>query len=515
MIALNKSTLRLFSYVTLAVVVYSTARASSTKPQQPEAQRLIGEAEIISRSFSPEERADLLLDMLGTPAGTVPDTGKRWSLELFSISKLQLRPGPYRAAIQKNALIDLANVDASEAAKLFKSQDTPDMLSDKVLTEDYRTWAARALFPKLWSQSGMASLPKIKELADWLGSTGEYPFFAMIGIVQGAAKADRVTADGLVSDAVGYYERMSTPFLNRHQEFVPFILGTADYVRPSLVTQCIQAELEVFDKERKNADENSVKFVLQATNSQHTVQFNDEAEYDVYRLLPIINRLDPNWAKEVKDKYTTLKYLPESPDSGPIRTTGVAVMPGESVSNADVAAAMDDHRLFQVSMLANSDPQRAAQIIGTIQDPGRKAVAEATLLGAYSSDPKQASQWRDDAQAELDHLPAGKIKLKLLVALANLAVVQHKQEVALGLFNKAFDLGELLFNMDIKENPGKMAYTVEGEEELASLVTDFCKDNALRPAALDQTRGIHNDVLKAKLLVAAAKGTLSQTPHAE
>lgn len=505
----NRASLPILSLSLVAFLLASGTAESRPRVQKPEGQRLITEAEAISRGFSPEERADLLLDILDTPAGSVPESGRSWSLELYSISKNQLTLGAYRAAIQKNALIDLAKVDPSEAAKLFKTQDTPDMWNQPVLMEDYRAWVARTLFPKLWSHSGMGSLPGIKEFADWLGSTGEYPYVAMIGVVQSVAKVDGAAAEGLVSDAVAFY-KTDPPFVNKHREFTPFILGIADHVRPSLVSTAIEAELDALDAEKKKADANQVKYAIQATGSQGTVQFSQQAEYMVYRLLPLINRLDPNWAKQVKEKYEVLRYLPQTADAGATRVTGVAVMPDKQASGADIAAAMDDHRLFQVSTLAQSDPKQAAEIAASIQDPGRRAVAQAVLIPSYDKlDSQRADGWREGAAAELDHLPPGKTKLKLLVALANAALGEGKRELALDLFGKAFDLGQMLFAQDLKENPGKMAYATDGEEDLAVLVTDFSKDRKVRTAVIEQTRQVRNDVLKAKLLVAAAKGALS------
>jgi hypothetical protein len=505
------SRLLLLPAVLVALLLVPVIHAKSRQArQEPEGQRLITEAEGIARGFSPEERADLLLDMLETPMGDFPAQGKSWSLELFSISKKQLRPGAYRAAIQKNALIHLAKLDPLEAAKLFKTQDTPDMWDQPVLMEDYRTWVARTLFPKLWSQSGVSSLPKIKKLADWLGSTGEYPYVAMIGIVQSVAKLDRNSAEGLVSDAIRFY-RTDPPFVNKHREFTPFILGIADQVRSSLVTSAIEAELDALDAEKKKSDGNEIKYTIQASSAQGTVQFNQQAEFVVYRLLPLINRLDPTWAKEVKDKYEVLKYLPATANGSSPRVTGVAVMPDSQASAADIAAAMDEHRLLQISTLMQSDPRQAAEIAASVQEPGRHAVAEAMLIPAYDQlDPKKADDWRTQATAELDHLPAGKTKLKLIIALADAALSEKKFQAALQLFDSAFDLGQTLVIQDLKDNPGKMAYAANGEEELAGVVADFSKYRNVRNDVVEQTRLVHDDVLKAKLLVAAAKGILSQ-----
>lgn len=501
-------------FLILSVICVSPVKADSHKAESPDADHLIAEANVISRDFTPEERANLLLDILDTPLGTSPTQGEKWSLELFSISKNQLRPGSYRAATQKNALVALAKIDSSEAAKLFKSQDTPDMWNEPVPAEDYRTWAARTLFPRLWAKSGMRSLPEIRELSSWLGLTGEYPYVAMIPIVLAVAKIDKGAADGLIAAAIGFY-RTDLPFLNKYREFTPFILGIAEAVRPSLVSRAIQAELDELDADKKDAEANQVKYVFQVTNSRRTVQFSQQSEYVLYQLLPVVNRLDPNWANELADKYEVLKYLDRTPDAGATRVAGVAIMPDGPSSSADVALTMDEHRLLQVTMLADGDPEQAAEIAMDIRDPGRRAVAEATLVPAFDKlDPRKSADWQEEATREVDRLPPGKTRLRLLVAMAKAELVEGRFEAALPLFNKAFDLGQLLFTQDLNDNPGKMAYAADGEEELKDLVTAFAQKSKLFAIISEQVRGLHNDLLKAKLLVAAAKGSLSQPKQA-
>jgi hypothetical protein len=513
----TKPTLSVLCLLALAVICcVATARAGFQKETKTSGEDLIAQAEGISRNFSPEERADLLLDILDTPAGDSAENGKKWSLELFAISKNQLSPGPYRAAIQKNALIDLTKVDPSETVRLFKDQDTPEMWAQSGRVEDFRAWVARALFPKLWEKAGISSVAKVKEFADWMGSTGEYPYVAMVGIVQAVARDDEAKAEELVSDAIGYYET-NPSFLNKHGEFTAFVVGIADQVRPPLLAKAIESEMDALDAEKKNADSDQMKFTIQVTNSRGTVQFSQQAEYIVYRLLPLINRLDPEWAREIKDKYEVLKYVPaQTADGAASRVTGVAFSSETSPSDPQVSAAMDDHRLFQVTQLAQSDPAQAAEIARSIQDSGRRVIAQVTLISAYRRlNSAEAAGWRDEANRELDRLPVGKVKLRLMVALATSALSEGERDRALALFGKAFDLGELLFGEDLKENPGKMAYTVEGEEELASLVASFSKERKVFPAVFDEIKGVHNDVLKAKLLVAAEKGILSQPAHPE
>jgi hypothetical protein len=514
--SLKNLTLSALWLLALVVVLYPPARANSHKEANPLGERLILYAESVCRNFSPEERADLLLDFLDTPAGYSAENGKKWSLELSAISKNQLRPGPYRSAIQKNALIGLTKMDVSEAVRLFRDQDTPEMWTQEGRVEDYRARVARALFRKLWEKSGMSSVRKVKEFADWMGSTGEYPYVAMISVVQAVAQIDKAKAEGLISDAIGYYE-MNPKFLDKHREFTAFITGVADLARPSLLAKAIRAEIDALEAEKKNADPDQMKCTIQLKNSQGTVQFR-EAEYIVYRLLPLINRLDPEWVSETKDKYEILKYVPAQSAGGEAasRVTGVVFSSETSSPDPQVSAAMDDHRLLQVTQLADSDPSQAAEIAEAIQDPGRRAIAHVTLIWAYRGNTSEkAAVWGDEANRELDHVPAGKVKLRLMGVLATSALSEGKLDGALAMFGQAFDLGELLFDEDLNENPGKMAYTVEGEEELVSLVARFSEERRGVPGVLAKINGVRSDLLKAKLLIAGAKGALSQSVYPE
>ena len=80
------------------------------------------------------------------------------------------------------------------------------------------------------------------------------------------------------------------------------------------------------------------------------------------------------------------------------------------------------------------------------------------------------------------------------------------------LFDKSFDLGEELFEEDTRSNPGKMAYATVGDEELSGLVEAFTKSKLFRVATIGRVREVRNDVLRTRLLAAAAKGSGEDKP---
>jgi hypothetical protein len=491
----------------LALVLVSLAW-SATKPkspkQEPEWERLVNAASTLSRSFSPEEKADLLLDILQIPAAP-PDWTRQRSLDLFAISTRQLKPSHYRAVMQKNALTVLSRVDPEKATKLYTTQDTPDMWNEAAIGEDYRAYGARTLFPSLWARSGLACLPKIKKVADWIGSTGEYPYAAIAVVARDAAKLDKPAAEALVSDAVSSF-KTGNGFLDKDQEFSNFILAIQNFADTPLLREAIVAELSSLESEAK--DGNGPGFMIQATDSEHKVQFNSEADYIAYRLLPLINGIDPAWADQLKEAYGVLRYLPSAPRTATVRLTGVGIPAGETASSSEIAAGMDEHRLFQVGEILESDPKQAADIAATIQDPARRAIAFGMLAPAYSKiNQQQAADWLKESAGELDRLPSGTIKLRLLVQIAEGSLINGRQERAIVLFEHAFDLGEEIFEEDLKSSPGKMAYAAEGEAQLAELTESFAAHPAGRTIAMSRVEALRDDLLKAKLFVAAARGT--------
>ena len=251
--------------------------------------------------------------------------------------------------MQKNALVALSKVNPTKAAELYTMQDTPDMWHEDVLMEDYRAFGARTLFPKLWAQSQMASIPTIRGIANWIGSTGEYPFTAIAMIIRDIPASHRPDASTLASDAVASF-RTAKNYMNKESEFLNFILAIHDRVGSTLVREAIEAELASLDALAKSDDH--AHFVIRATSSHQTVQFNNLADYAVYRLLPIMQDIDPAWADSTRDKYTVLRNLPASLQDKPVTLTGAATLPGQAAKSDEMADALDENRLTQVTMFA-------------------------------------------------------------------------------------------------------------------------------------------------------------------
>jgi hypothetical protein len=469
----------------------------------PQWQQLLEEANLISHNFTPEERASFLVDA-SRAAFRDPDLCKTFSLELFAIASTKLEPGHYRAATQKNSLVALSKVDPEQAGALFTKQDTPDMWNMPVLLEDFRAFGARTIFPELYAKEGMPAVPTIQSMANWVGSTGEYPYRAISQIIGKIPAGRSETANALVADAIRFFG-VDRHFLDQNKEFTDFILSVQQNARPDLLRQAIAADLDALDREAK--DDKAPRHTIEATSKGSTTRFTSEPQYLAYRLLPVIQSLDPDWAAQVKKKYTVLANLPQLPPGTTTTMVGAVTFPDQQAGPSETAQALDENRLMQAERLVGQDPKAAAQAALQISDPNLRAIALTTIAPAYMTvDARQAKSWTTESSDLLRRLPPDETRLRLMISLAEARATEGDTEAALDLMGKSFDLGEELFAQYMRTNPGEMSYTATGSDELIDLATKTAPKPALRSSVLARVRALREDTLKVRLLVAIAQG---------
>jgi hypothetical protein len=124
---------------------------------------------------------------------------------------------------------------------------------------------------------------------------------------------------------------------------------------------------------------------------------------------------------------------------------------------------------------------------------------------------EDSASWVKKGEKQLDGLPADVTKLKLLTSLAKVYFEQEQQGKALQYMNRAFDLGEELFEQDLTANPGKMAYTADGEEELDDLAAAAAQYLQDPNSVVTKVNSTENELLKAHLQVAAATGLMHRS----
>ncbi len=479
-------------------------------PKQQLSMRLLHEAEQISRHFTPEERADLLLDLSRTINVVEKKESEQWSLEIFNLATTVIRPGPYRLAMQKNALTTLALVDADKAAKLYVQQDSPPK-GENLPLEDVRSFGARTLFPQLWKNGGMSSLPEIETVAAYLGATGQYPYVAMAAVVPKVAEQDPDKAATLFGDATNYLSR-DPGFASTNRDFINFILQTYQSVSSaSLIRQAINAALESID----NAElDKRYSKQFEVKTSKGVFRVSSEREVLAYRLLPVVRQIDSKWAESLKERYTALQNLPQLASDDKV-TISATISDQQRPDPVATRRAMDQHKLFQVEQLANTDPNGAMDLANSINDLTLKNVALATVAGAFfSKDPKEAQALLGDATESLEKMPPDVNKLRLLVKISKARFMAGDQRGADAYADRGLDLGEELFSQDMRSNPGKMAYSAAGFDEIAELLHVLAQYDSSSERVVRRVRQIRNETLKARALGVIAQGLLDSQAKA-
>ncbi|HLH39375.1 MAG TPA: hypothetical protein VKX39_09535 [Bryobacteraceae bacterium] len=481
-------------------VCYAAVQQDTITPPDP-ATELLREAYSIGMNFPPQERADLLMTLAYAAVGINRELVAPWSVELFYFADKNLPPDNNRAAIKKNALTALAQVDPNRAADLFTQLDLPPR---PLASEDVRSFAARTIFAKLWeADGGIKSLEKIERLANWLGETGQYPYSAMAGIILKTAEKDQEKAADLFAEAQGFLQR-DPGFPVTNKQFVEdFLLRTWKIPDKGILASAIASALASIERAEKS---NHTSAKVEIFASQGKVALHSEGDYLVYRLLPLVQALDAKWADQLRDKYKEAASAPNDSLDSP-SPAAVAVSPDGSASDAAMRNALDRGTVARVSQLAASDPKRALQLALSISDPSERSIALASVFPTYAKiDAAGSDTGLEALSKQLDSMDSGIGKLQVMTALIEADFALKKNKDAVAMIGRAFDLGSELVARDLEANPGEMLYLAPGVDELTRITEDTAKRPSVKFDILQKVRRASPDLLRARLLVAAARG---------
>lgn len=491
--------------ICIATAIACLAQDDQKVPPPPPLEvQLLQEAYSISVNFAPEERADILQRLAEASNGKQAQLTESWSIELLALATKQLPPGMYRSAMQKNALTSLAQVDPHRSADLFMTLEPP---TAPLPNEDTRSYAARTLFLKLWEQDGPAALPRIRQLANWLGSTGQYPYSAITNIILGIAKTDEEQSQDLFAEALSYLSKDPGFLVTNRQFIVDFLLPTYKIPDKAILSSAIAQSLDAIERAEKITDRRPMRFEIMGATGK--IALSSESEYLVYRLLPLVDSVDEKWAKQIREKY---KGVPSSSLDSPVLATGALSATGGS-SNEAVRSALDSGTLSQVSAVAKTDPAQALKLALSISDPDKRSAALASVLPAYASiDQKKSTSGIDDLAKQLDGMKSGIAKLQLMTNLINGYYALGREKDAVAMIGRAFDLGEELALRDLAANPGKMAYSAVGFDQIMGLAEAAAMHSSGTYDLLSKIRQVQSDLLRANLLSSMAKGLFSAPP---
>ncbi len=462
----------------------------------------------MARYFPPEEKCFHLFRLaeassqLRSPRARA--LTRTWSNELFR-NALGLPQGWNRAAFQKNSLELLARVDPLRAFRLLPKVEPPDSSDPQKAPEDLRAFAARKIFARVWDVKGRAALVQLRSEADEIGNTGEYPYAAMSEISNRLAQQKNTGArQQIFREALEFY-RQGPKVRSANSEFIGYLESDWESLPTPVRLDALRTIVEHLTRGAK--PDSSVSEVTRIVTEKGAISLKNENVALLYRILPRIRQLDPDWADRMEDDYPELKQAAAA--GTPQYSSGVRVLNPDGGSPEQVAAAanrgLEAGLLTELRKQVTTDPEHATRLLSSLTDADVQVEGLATLaIGFKDRDPHRAAGFLASAQSAANKLPGNSDKLRAIVAVAEAAASLREDAKIDDSMGEAFGLGEELLSDDLDLHPGQTVYMTETLEEL-SRITRLGGQTAFE-VTMNRLQHLKNETLQAYLLIAAAEG---------
>ena len=452
----------------------------------------------LGKQFTPEERGMQLLRLINVGGKIHQSSAKSWAEEAFRTSG-QVSISLNRLLLQRNVVVALAPYNSKRALQMLREMDLPVPNKEGVMPEDLRVSAAGPAFRSYWKQVGRPGLPALRALAIQMGDTGQYPFSAMLPIILELSKREPLQASSLIAEAQRFYDRGSRSN-SADGDFVAFIEALA----PDLSHEELRSLLESAVNKLAEKKKTDGSFHVQVYTNKGSAIFDSKSDELLFEILPLIAEIDPQWDKRLRSEDQQLAQA--AGVSGVIQRTEAVSVYG--TSDATVIArlsqeGMERARLNDIAGMAMEHPAQALALASSISDSGMRSIALSDVATGYSKeDPQMASALLTQAKQSTLQLTNLSQREAALAALSRAASATRNIALFREIFERAFDLGEELFQEDLDSHPGQTALSADAYEDLSTLVqAGISVDVEITMARLSACT---DSVLQAYLLIDAA-----------
>jgi len=465
---------------------------------------LLDQAHGMTPQFRLEQRAWTVFHAADVAAPLDPQRARKWGLEAWELAK-RLELGQSRAALQKDALRDVAVADPDLALRLYRKLDLPAQW-DAVhqTTEDVRSLGyANTFFKPVWERGGPRYVARLRRLARFLGGTGQYPYAAMSRIAIDISKAHPRSARKIIQDATTYFRR-DPGFTSTNKQFVRFILATRAIASAKLLQTGLNAAINGLEAPPRTFTNRTWSITIKTPLGD--AKFDSEHQALLFQLLPLLKSVSPGGASQLVKRYASLRDAPAIAIDTPMTWSGSVSMAG-TADSARMRLKQDESRVFAVREAAESDPKGALAVANTISDPDLRTIALVWLAPAYAKvNAGESDSWLSEAKAKVPAITEDGKRLQLLAALVRTLANSGHYVDAQPLIGQAFDLGEAVASRDWQDHPESLADSVAGSSELGEIAASVIQLDAASEAVISRINHVQNDPLRAQLLIEAARG---------
>jgi hypothetical protein len=351
------------------------------------------------------------------------DLGRAWANELFTLSSQA--KGDERSSAQASALDILARLDPDRALVLLHnmSMEEPETYNT---TSPPKMQLVQRVFKVLAERDGVSALQSLEQEAALLGSEGHYPYealgFAAMRAVSKQWPNDRPRE---LEGAQSIFERAFARYnQNPHGYYDDCDFGNMLQVfSPYLPVQSLRPALRSLVKNLLETDTNKYHFHAEVrTNDGNSAKVNNTIDAAILHFGPLINRLDPELAEQLKSTRPELNAALEYAKDGRQGMGYFGVEP-KNVRPPDPSR----ERTADVLTFAHINPDVAIAKAEQMPDDDRRASTMLEVARTIASDhPEQAAELVVEVQRGNKPI-SGEMQLNLVSAQASVAAAQGKK----------------------------------------------------------------------------------------
>jgi hypothetical protein len=479
--------------------------------------QLLRESSVIGNKIEGNERIFYLYELTRV-AVRIPSVDTKTAAaiceDLF-VRAFKMPDGWDRVAAEKNALVSLSARDPQRAMILFLQVEDPRPQSSAaglIFPEDVRADAAIDIFPNYWQSAGRDGLPQIMKVAEHIGDTGEYPYSAMGLIIKELGKIQddegRAEANGILSEAMGYYQRGSAlKFRNRRDEFLELLQNAKSTVSNAQFASAV----ELFVDRLLNDPAPAERYLGEIGTSRGTLRFTDSNRAFLFRVFHFLSEVNPRRAARLSQLYPDLTQA-----DGNILyaayTVGRGTLPeSQTTLNENLQRSVRYH----LESLQQTNPQAALQVAETQPTPGLRLAGLSVLLNTDGEPDALTKSIYQEAMQQVGRMPEGIAKLSDMSQLAKTAYAVKDFSNFYALSATVFEKGTKAFHDDSLARRQRPTDARPGYPELSEIVR-FAASNR-EDWLVERVREMPDGILKAHLLIHAAKGAAEaeQKPSAD
>ncbi len=340
-----------------------TAPQASTLPPEVTPESLLKRSYDLSRGLDLRDRGEVLAKVARAAARRHLKQARPWIEELYAL-------GPQYPALDRdypegNAAAAMAEIDAPRALAMLLQIQEPPIQPDQPYI-DVRASAARAVFEKVFENTGAVSVAKLRAVAQQMGQTGQYPYSAWNRIMPRLEEG--ATRQEIFADAVAAYGN-SVANDAGEADFRSFVAHNWGLVPSSMARSAVEQAVNRLVEQ--DASTNDGKVRERWFTAKGVAQFSTPEQTRLFFLVQVAQQVDPELVAQLKEKYPVLRQ-PALQDPDPRTLNYVPQRRADEKPLGDTplpAAEQRGRAMAKTRYLTSKDPDSGIAFARSIPDP--------------------------------------------------------------------------------------------------------------------------------------------------